>query len=605
MDASYDSSDDNGLFTPSRGRRKSLLNGFTPTTPSPSHPVLNEKSTTIKKTGANNDVDIATAIAPNTLPRLHDISFLGARLSPIRKKNNEIEDLDDDYDDDDDDAAIVAPYRLGLAETSGSSAATASFFLPINDNYDDDDDGYDDDRYNHIEQAKNAINRNMIDMSNPTGYTRPRPPLLLHPHTSVGKNGLSETNNNVIPSRNRDNNDTSRYNVGSGGSGSGTRNRRRRRRFAPFERKFWNFLSSSSSSSSSSSPEMKRNQRSDDVPHNSNNEGIYSSYVMVDHPRTTNSSGIITNNNIVVIGATALVLFCIGLHDAFIAYLAFRRGITMSERSYTLTWNFPWIGPTYRSLLRFGAFCPERLLSSSFSSSSEYWRCLTSIFVTTSVIEWLLLAWVWTKYIPSVSSRSSLLSPSWHLSWPVVYLLSAFTGQLWMVAFEYNNMGSSSSSSSSNVNNYDYNSNYDTAATTTTTVSTIPTLSGCAGWATAGVLCSVGIQRPNRRFPCFISAIVLVILQTCQTTGNTIGCSTGSFFGWAFSGIWGITLLPIVSRRRLQQREILNYDYNYDTLNDTEDKTNSNINGWNFWNGLAAGIAVLLWLLPISYLFSR
>ncbi|OEU21926.1 hypothetical protein FRACYDRAFT_232073 [Fragilariopsis cylindrus CCMP1102] len=359
-------------------------------------------------------------------------------------------------------------------------------------------------------------------MSNPTGYTRPRPPLLLHPHTSVGKNGLSETNNNVIPSRNRDNNDTGRYNVGSGGSGS------------------------------------------------------------------------------------ALVLFCIGLHDAFIAYLAFRRGITMSERSYTLTWNFPWIGPTYRSLLRFGAFCPERLLSSTSSSSSEYWRCLTSIFVTTSVMEWLLLAWVWTKYIPPVSSRSSLLSPSWHLSWPVVYLLSAFTGQLWMVAFEYNNMGSSSSSSSSNVNNYDYNSNYDTAATTTTTtVSTIPTLSGCAGWATAGVLCSVGIQRPNRRFPCFISAIVLVILQTCQTTGNTIGCSTGSFFGWAFSGIWEITLLPIVSRRRLQQREILNYDYNYDTLNDTENKTNTNINGWNFWNGLAAVIAVLLWLLPISYLLSR
>jgi hypothetical protein len=138
MDTSYDSSDDNGLFTPSRGRRKSLLNGFTPTTPSPSHPVLNGKSTTIKKTGANNDVDIATAIAPNTLPRLHDMSFLGARLSPIRKKIDEIEDLDDDYDDDDD--AIVAPYRLGLAETSGSSAATASFFLPINDNDDDDDD---------------------------------------------------------------------------------------------------------------------------------------------------------------------------------------------------------------------------------------------------------------------------------------------------------------------------------------------------------------------------------------------------------------------------------------------------------------------------------
>jgi len=85
-------------------------------------------------------------------------------------------------------------------------------------------------------------------------------------------------------------------------------------------------------------------------------------------------------------------------------------------------------------------------------------------------------------------------------------------------------------------------------------------------------------------------AIVLVILQTCQITGNTIGCSAGSFFGWAFSGVWGPS---VAFRQRLHQQELRNYDYRYDIFNDTEKKR------LNIWNWLAAIIVILLWLLPI------
>ena len=563
MDNSFDSSDDYGrgeLFTPGRGRRKSLVHDFTDT-PTPPYSTAAEKSTTPapgEATNTNNnarrkskvdnkkdDVAFFTAKAPNTLPKLQDTSWLGARMSPIRKRHDEIADDDGDEED----AAIVAPYRLGLTETSASSAASESFFLGIDDDTDD---------LEQNEQTKNNSNSGPgVQTStiagrgtSSNGYIRPRPPLLLHPHTTVNVN----TNNSVGAAREKENdNSTNRP------------QRRRRRLVNPFQRKFRTFWSSLTSSSSSSPGD----------------NDLSSSYVMVDPPRVT-ANGIITNicsGNFVVIGATAFVLFCVGLHDLFLAYIAMRRGITVSER---LAWTLPWIGPTERSLLRFGAFCPERLLS----FSSEYWRSLTSMFVTTSLVEWILLVWVWTRYLPSPSSSAS--NPSWQLSWPIVYLLSALTGQLWMVAFDYDNLGSSLTHD----NYYDY----------------VPTLSGCAGWATAGVLCAIGIQKPHRRFPCFISAIAFVILHQCQTTGSVIGCSAAAFFGWAFSGIWSPELSVSGhqwQQQQQQQRDLLNYDYTYhDILNDGGNKINEK-GRWNLLNGLAAAVVILLYFLPIIYLLYR
>ena len=251
---------------------------------------------------------------------------------------------------------------------------------------------------------------------------------------------------------------------------------------------------------------------------------------MVDLPSRWAANGslrmFLGRGNRYVIGATGVVLFCIGIHDGFLAYLALRRGddslVSYDQTQDGLSWTLPWMGPTQGTLLRFGAFCPERILKASSSSSAQYWRTFTSMVVPISVVEWLVLVWVWTKYLPS-----KLLSPvtnlSWQLSWPVVYLLSSLTGQLWMMAFHYETM---------RLQQF-HDSYYDAAA-----ASSLPSLSGCAGWATAGVLCAVGIQAPNRRFPCFLSCIALVLLHQFQVTGSVIGCSAAAFFGWAYSGLW-------------------------------------------------------------------
>lgn len=343
--------------------------------------------------------------------------------------------------------------------------------------------------------------------------------------------------------------------------------RRRRRRFRnPFQRQLWTFWATSTPSSSEND--------------------VSASYIRIDGPQRVATNGstmaAIRKGNTIVVGATALVLFCVGMHDAFLGYLAMRRGITASERLHTLTWTLPWIGPTKRSLLRFGAFCPELLLS----FNGENWRSLSSMFVTTSLVEWLLLVWVWTRYLPP-SVFSSISVFSWQLSWPVVYLLSALTGQLWMVVYYSASVNTNSSLST--------NENYDS----------VPALSGCAGWATAGVLCTVGIQKPSRRFPCFVSAIGLVLLHQFQTTGSVIGCSAGSFFGWAFSGIWSPSV--VVSRRRWQQeqRDLIDHDYTYqDILNNGGTKEEIKVR-WTLLNVFAAMVVFLLWFLPTIYLVYR
>mmetsp|Transcript_32492 Transcript_32492/g.36174 ORF Transcript_32492/g.36174 Transcript_32492/m.36174 type:complete len:133 (+) Transcript_32492:104-502(+) len=120
MDTSFDSSDDydGGLFTPSRGRRKSIVNDFTRTPPDSG---INHQLATIEKTGNNNhinDVDVYTTIAPNTLPRLQDTSWLGARMSPIRQRPDDTEDKDDD---DDDEVAAAAQKRTRSMSTKSNT----------------------------------------------------------------------------------------------------------------------------------------------------------------------------------------------------------------------------------------------------------------------------------------------------------------------------------------------------------------------------------------------------------------------------------------------------------------------------------------------------
>jgi hypothetical protein len=576
MNVSFDSSDDGGgraeLFTPIRGRRKSLVEDFTPT---PSRSIDTEESTPAQKTKNKNknrnrksrakekgSTESASFFAdddtPNTLPKLHNISWFGAGMSPIRKERDEI--LVENNEHENEDAAVVAPYRLGLTETSASTVAVSeSFFLDVDGETDELEENISKEQQipkntnngngSAIAPAQNATvdGRGLFSM----GYIR-------HSRATA----TTSTGDGIGAAREQD-----KY-------GHTQQRRRRRRLLNPFQRKFWTFWSALTSSSSETDPS--------------------SSYLMIDGPprlATTVSSGIsigisLRRGNAFVIGATAFVLFCVGTHDIFLAYLAMRRGITASEQRYALAWTLPWIGPTQRSLLRFGAFSPERLLAASSSAAPEYWRSLTSMVVPISLVEWLLLAWVWTRYLPS-----SLYSPatnfSWQLSWPVVYLLSSLTGQLWMVAFH--------SSVAHDANAYD---------------SSLPALSGCAGWATAGVLCAVGIQAPNRRFPCFLSSIALVVLHQCQATGSVIGCSAAAFFGWAYSGLWA-HLSPAMAAMSLkrwhqQQREMLLRDdtYYHDVLHDGGNAITEK-SRWNLWHVLAAIFVFLLWFSPIIFLLYR
>jgi hypothetical protein len=585
MNVSFDSSDDGDgraeLFTPIRGRRKSLVEDFTPT---PSHSTATEESTPAPKTKNKNinrksrakDKDNNKSASffaddtPNTLPKLHDTSWLGAGMSPIRKERDDILENNGADEHENEDAAVVAPYRLGLTETSASSvAASESFFLDVDGETDDFEENNSKEQTpqntnNGNRSAFAATQKATVDGREAAskGYIRPPLPLLLHPRTTA----TTKHGDDFGAAREKD-----KY-------GHNQQRRRRRRLLNPFQRKFWTFWSALTSSPSENSSE--------------NNPS--SSYVMIDGPprlATTGSIGIsIRRGNVFVIGATAFVLFCVGMHDIFLVYLAMRRGITASEQRYGLAWTLPWIGPTQRSLLRFGAFSPERLLPAS-SSAPEYWRSFTSMVVPISLVEWLLLVWVWTRYLPS-----SLFSPatnfSWQLSWPVVYLLSALTGQLWMMAFHYEIIHSSVAQ---DANAYEFS---------------LPALSGCAGWATAGVLCAVGIQAPNRRFPCFVSSIALVVLHQCQATGSVIGCSAASFFGWAYSGLWA-QLSPAVAvmslkRWQQQQREMLLHDYTYyhDVLHDGGNAMDEK-SRWNLWHVLAAIFVFLLWFSPIMFLLYR
>ena len=442
MNISFDSSDDDGdrggLFTPTRGRKKSLVPDFTPT---PSHSMTTEESTPAKKVPnqnlrkefmAQDDDNNSTSFfadSANTLPKLHNASWLGVDMSPIRIGQDDGNDKDNT-----------------LEERSNRQIFT------------------------------NANNSNSDDVMKSTrksslnGYVRPRPPLLLHPRSTAAIHKY----NSLGDSREK------------GDYDHNNERKQRRRLINPFQRKYWTFWSAQTSSQFE--------------------KDISSSYAMIEGPsRLKQSSSVVIQvrrGNVFVMGATAFVLFCVGLHDGFLAYISMRRGVTTS---YPLAWTLPWIGPTQQSLLIFGAFCPKHFL---LTSSPEYWRCLTSMVVPTSLIEWLLLVWVWTRYLPPCISSHH----SWKLSWPIVYILSSLTGQLWMVAFQYLLVQGASQNSDSE----------------------FPALSGCAGWATAGVLCAMGIQSPIKRFPCFLSSILLVIIHQCQATGSVIGCAAAAFFGWAY-----------------------------------------------------------------------
>jgi len=109
-------------------------------------------------------------------------------------------------------------------------------------------------------------------------------------------------------------------------------------------------------------------------------------------------------------------------------------------------WMLPWGIPPQSTLLRFGVLAPNNYYYGSTSTASSqpfyvyyfyrYLGVVTSLVVCTSVAEWLLVAAAWR--LLHISSHIRKKYPSWH-EFGAMFMASAWTGQLWMFAFDSTN----------------------------------------------------------------------------------------------------------------------------------------------------------------------
>ena len=242
-----------------------------------------------------------------------------------------------------------------------------------------------------------------------------------------------------------------------------------------------------------------------------------------------------------MIVVTGIHLACIGLHDLYFWYLSYRRNI---EPKYSMAWTLPWLEPSSsRTISRFGVFIPTNVSH----GNTDYWRSITSLTATTSVVEWALIAFIWGREIrvsppPDDASPSSSIRMT-IIIWLLIFVLSCWTGQLWMFAFDRDG------------------------------------ISGCASWGTAGCACAFGVSRPKKRFELFLCAIALLLLNLFLTYNSVFGTIGGSFFGWCCHGI---ALVPPVP-----------WDEKYGTMK----KQSVVCKPW------VATIAVVkLWTIPIFYM---
>jgi hypothetical protein len=560
------SSSSNGFFSPDYGRRASLHDLLTPTPP----------SSTIK-----GDREEATKTPPlsqdDTLPRLQDNSWIGAKVSPIPSQADE----DDNDEEDEEDMMIMAPYHTALKEASFLGVATEETTL---------------------------LGRKMVSNKRSTGgrmlgYHQNHTTTTTTTQSATAAVSTTNAASMFVPGGGGNNGPILRSGGGSGGypipledgtplGGMGAANPLHHG--AAYGRLHY-----------PPQPSASVWQRMWNCPFWFVQQRFF--YLIIPF-------------------STALFLFCVGIHDAFLAYLSIRRGI---EPSYSLSWNIPWLGPSERSMLRFGAFCPQRIFQDTYGEVNytqeqpqtqvpfyawerEYWRLLTSaVWVTSSLVEWLLvlLAWWWAIsrsrivetdrtsgivrdfYSPTSfyfgqqtnnhfsysSSEKQSAVEGCMAAWPVVYMLSTLTGQLWMVSFEYPSSAS-----------FDGDDG--------------PNISGCTSWGTAGVLCAMGMRWPERRFELFILAIALVIINLLQPTSSVFGAIGASFFGWSFAGMW-VAKTPASSINNAPVKSSWHHYYEVDDGNYKEAAHKpSHDKVCGFWSVFSALVMISLWLLPILYI---
>ena len=250
-------------------------------------------------------------------------------------------------------------------------------------------------------------------------------------------------------------------------------------------------------------------------------------------------------------------MFCCSISGCILMGMAY----TDHQLNRLYLWTGPYFRPNLSTLVHYGALSPDvhiqnHILASGSATFSDYiyfindilvlrpyLQCITSLVLCTCVLEWWMVVMAWilmycvadittpslqnnsnttttmkspkldyyssssptssgagsTTTIPTTTTTTSNTFPRWY---QIVscYILSAWTGQLWFLAFEIN------------------------------------TVVGCASWGTVGTLCMMGILRPMYRFELFLSAACFVIVsQLLRPYSSVYGTTMSALFGWSMA----------------------------------------------------------------------
>lgn len=178
-------------------------------------------------------------------------------------------------------------------------------------------------------------------------------------------------------------------------------------------------------------------------------------------------------------------LACMALHDVYVWYLSVRKG----SRQQNVAWRLPLLTPSTNTLIRFGALIPWNVLH------GQSWRMLTSIFMSTSLVEYLLMCGAW--YALGIGKTRHSQTSTWGL-----FLLSTLTGQLWTIAWDPYSV------------------------------------SGGALWGTCGILCGTRAANARQRFLLLVITTSLTVTALTDTLTNSImGLMGSSAFGIAYYGL--------------------------------------------------------------------
>lgn len=210
----------------------------------------------------------------------------------------------------------------------------------------------------------------------------------------------------------------------------------------------------------------------------------------------------------IVCALSGIHLVVMALFDTLESYRLYRTGAYDDDDPpsnrllpHLRWWSLPFLTPPHSTLRLFGALAP----SSITQWNSRYiLSCVTCLWISTSVVEWLLIVGAW-RLIRISQLRSSNTTAA--AVWPT-FVAASITGQLWMWAYD--------------------------DATMNRTV-------GALGWGTNGVLCAVGMHRPGYRFELYIVCTLLLVLSLWQERelGSVWGATAGAFCGWALGAAVG------------------------------------------------------------------